>query len=221
MNLASSLFSATWHVVMLVLTVAVLAATVRRAPWRRLLDSSQLNLLLGFAVGLTLIWSLKAGVKPGLALHMLGAMAATLALGPWLAIVALGLALSGITLNGTVEWSAWAINFMLMVAWPVLVAFAVLRFVERWLPANFFIFIFVISFAGAALTVALQGVVASAALVLAGAYSAEFLLSDYLPFFLLLGFAEAWISGALITLLVVYRPDWVAMFDDHRYLANK
>lgn len=221
MNLASSLFSATWHVLMLVLAVAVLAATVRRAPWRRLLDSSQLNLLLGFAVGLTLIWSLKAGVKPGLALHMLGAMAATLALGPWLAIVALGLALSGITLNGTVEWSAWAINFMLMVAWPVLVAFAVLRFVERWLPPNFFIFIFVISFAGAALTVALQGVLASAALVLAGAYSAEFLLSDYLPFFLLLGFAEAWISGALITLLVVYRPEWVAMFDDHRYLANK
>lgn len=206
---------------MLVLAVAVIAATVRRAPWRRLQDSSQLNLLLGFAVGLTLVWSLKAGVKPGLTLHMLGAMAATLTLGPWLAVVALALALSGITLNGTVEWSAWPINFILMVAWPVLVAFVILRCIERWLPAHFFIFIFVISFAGAAVTVALQGVVASAALVLAGAYSAEFLLSDYLPFFLLLGFAEAWISGALVTLLVVYRPEWVVMFDDHRYLANK
>lgn len=221
MNLASSLFPANWRVMMFALTAVVAVMTVRQAPWRRLLDSSQLNLLLGLAVGLTLMWSLKAGVKPGLTLHMLGAMAATLTLGPWLALVALALALTGITLNGAVEWSAWPINFVLMAAWPVLVAYGILRLIERLLPAHFFIFIFVVSFAGAALTVILQGVVASAALVLAGAYSAEFLLSDYLPFFLLLGFAEAWISGALVTLLVVYRPQWVSSFDDSRYLINK
>ena len=58
-------------------------------------------------------------------------------------------------------------------------------------------------------------------LALSGAYSAEFLWSEYLPFFLLLGFSEAWISGAVITLMVVYRPDWVAAFDDRRYLLDK
>ena len=90
MNLASSLFPATWHWIMLVLSIFIVSRLVRRAPWRRLLDSSQLNLLLGFAVGLTLLWSLRAGVKPGLSLHMLGAMAATLTLGPWLGLLALG-----------------------------------------------------------------------------------------------------------------------------------
>ena len=30
-----------------------------------------------------------------------------------------------------------------------------------------------------------------------------------------------WISGAVITLMVVYRPDWVAAFDDRRYLIGK
>ena len=94
MNLASALFPATWHWIMLVLSVLIVSRVVQRAPWRRLLDSSQLNLLLGFAVGLTLLWSLRAGVKPGLSLHMLGAMAATLTLGPWLALVALGLLLA-------------------------------------------------------------------------------------------------------------------------------
>lgn len=221
MNLASSLFPANWHATMLVLTVLIGALTVRRAPWTRLLESSQLNLLLGFVVCLTLIWSLKAGVKPGLTLHMLGAMAATLTMGPWLALVALALALTGITLNGAVEWTAWPINFIFMAAWPVCVATLILRTIERVLPAHFFIFIFVISFAGAAVTVGLQGVLVSAAMVLAGAYPAEFLLTEYLPFFLLLGFAEAWLSGALVTVLVVYRPQWVAMFDDQRYLANK
>ena len=50
MNLASSLFPAAWHGVMLVLSLAVAWQTLRRAPWRRLLVRSQLNLLLGFAV---------------------------------------------------------------------------------------------------------------------------------------------------------------------------
>lgn len=221
MNLASSLFPATWHVVMLALTAFVFWQMIRRAPWQRLLDASQLNLLLGFAVALTLMWSLRAGIKPGLSLHLLGAMAATLTLGPWLALLALGCALTGITLNGAIDWLAWPINFVLMAAVPVALATAIQRGIERWLPAHFFIFIFVMSFAGAALTVMLQGVIASGAMVAAGAYTVDFLLSDYLPFFLLLGFSEAWLSGAIVTVLVVYRPEWVAGFDDERYLLNK
>ncbi len=221
MNLPASLFSTSWHLVMLALSAGILLRVARRAPWARLQDGSQLNLLLGFAIGLMLVWSLKAGVKPGLNLHMLGAMAAALSLGPQLAVVSLALALTGITLNGAIEWQAWPVNFVLMVALPVFVASGIHRLVARWLPAHFFVFIFVTGFAGAALTVMTQGMVSSAAMALAGAYSAEFLLSDYLPYFLLLGFSEAWISGAVVTVLVVYRPDWVAAFDDRRYLLNK
>ena len=206
---------------MLFIGAATFLATLRRAPWGRLREPAQLNLLLGFAVGLMLIWSMRAGVKPGLNLHMLGAMAATLALGPWFAVLALALTMSGLMLNGVIEWTDWPINFVLMVMLPIGFAHAFQRAVERWLPAHFFIFVFVIGFAGAALTVMLQGLVASAALVFAGAYSAGFLLTEYLPFFLLLGFSEAWISGAVITLMVVYRPGWVAAFDDRRYLLDK
>ncbi len=221
MNLAYGLFPATWHWAMLALAVPLLYQALLRAPWVRLKDGSQLNLLLGFVVCLMLAWSLKAGVKPGLSLHMLGAMAATLTLGPRLAIVAMALALTGITLNGAIEWQAWPINFMLMVFVPVLAATLIHRLVERRLPTHFFVFIFVTSFFGSGLTVMLQGLVASSAMVLAGAYSAEFLFSDYLPYFMLLSFAEGWIGGAVITLMVVYRPEWVAAFDDRRYLSNK
>ncbi|MDY0072978.1 MAG: energy-coupling factor ABC transporter permease [Thauera sp.] len=221
MNLASSLFSAPWHGLMLVLTLASLFLLWRRAPWRRLLDSAQLNLLLGFIVGLSLLWSMHIAVRPGLSLHLLGAMAACLTLGPWLGMLALAGALSAITLNGTLELTAWPVNFVLMAVVPTSFAYGIQQLIERWLPAHFFIYIFVISFAGAALTAMLQGVVVSAVLVAAGAYPADFLLNDYLPYFFLLGFSEAWLSGALVTLLVVYRPDWVASFDDRRYLLNK
>ena len=221
MNLPAALFSTAWHVFALVLVVLVIYQILLRAPWQRLKTPTQLNLLLGFAVGLTLAWSMRAGVKPGLSLHLLGAMAATMTLGPRLALVALGLALTGITLNGAIEWQAWPINFVLMALVPVVLAEWMRKLVERRLPAHFFVFIFVVGFAGSALTIMLQGLFASLALVVAGAYPLDFLLSDYLPYFLLLGFSEGWLSGALITVMVIYRPEWVAAFDDRRYLMNK
>ncbi|THF55855.1 energy-coupling factor ABC transporter permease [Pseudothauera rhizosphaerae] len=221
MNLSAELFSAGWHWFALVLSAAVGWLVWRTAPWKRLGSGTQSNLLLGFAVGLMLMWSLKAGVKPGLNLHLMGAMAATLALGPQLAIVTLGLALTGIAFNGAIEWQAWPINFLLMVVVPVVLAHRIHRLIERFLPAHFFVFVFVAGFFGAALTVMLQGLVASGVMVMAGAYEAAFLASDYLPYFLLLGFSEGWISGGVITLMVVYRPEWVAAFDDRRYLAGK
>lgn len=221
MNLPAALFSTAWHVFALVLVVLVIYQILLRAPWQRLKTPTQLNLLLGFAVGLTLAWSMRAGVKPGLSLHLLGAMAATLTLGPRLALVALGLALTGVTLNGAIEWQAWPINFVLMALVPVVLAEWMRKLVDRRLPAHFFVFIFVVGFAGSALTIMLQGLFASLALVVAGAYPLDFLLSDYLPYFLLLGFSEGWLSGALITVMVIYRPEWVAAFDDRRYLLNK
>jgi uncharacterized membrane protein len=56
---------------------------------------------------------------------------------------------------------------------------------------------------------------------LAGVYPADMLFSDYLPAYILLGFAEAWLNGAAITMMVVYYPHWVGSFDDSRYLKNK
>lgn len=221
MDIPASLIPASWLWASLAITLAVIYRLVDQVPWARLTAPTQQNLLLGFVVGLILLWSLKAGVKPGLNLHLLGAMAATLALGPGLATVALGLALAGITLNGSLGWQVWPLNFLLMAVIPVQIARLWLACVERYLPAHFFVFIFVVAFIGSAATVMLQGVVAAAVLAAGGAYSVSFLASDYLPYLMLLGFSEAWLSGAAITVLVVYRPDWVAAFDDRRYLIDK
>ena len=221
MNFAPDLFSLAWHISAVIVGVGVAVWVVRTAPWPRLRDGHQLNALLGAAVILTLLWSLNAGVYPGLNLHLLGAMATTLIFGPQLALVVMALALGGVTLNGSTEWSAYPINLVAMAVVPVAVSAAYSRIVGRWLPKHFFVYIFVNAFIGAALIVLIQGCVASLGLAAAGAYPVDLLLSDYLPFFLLLGFAEAWLSGMTLTLLVVYCPEWVASFDDRSYLMNK
>jgi uncharacterized membrane protein len=198
---------------------------LRTATWRRLADSGQLNVWLGTIVLLVLAWSMNAGVKPGLNLHLLGATVFTLMFGRRLAIIGLSLVLAGVTLNGELlgreGWLAYGLNALVLALFPVLMADAIRRGVLRWLPGNFFVYVFVTAFFGAAATVMATGLLASALMWLAAVYPAPTLLDDYLPYYFLLGFAEAWLNGALITVMVVYVPHWVGSFDDRHYLLHK
>lgn len=204
-----------------VIWLPLFARSVLRAPWRRLGDSEQLNVWLGMVVLLTLLWSLKAGVQPGLALHLLGATVFTLSFGPALAFIGLSLVTAGIALNGAAGVFAYAANALLLAGCGVAISQALYRLLAGLLPRHFFVYIFVNGFLGAALTVLGIGLIASVLLAVAGAYEWDYLVSEYLPYYLLLAFAEAWLSGTVMTLLVLYRPQWVVTFDDSHYLAGK
>lgn len=222
MNLASHLFPGAWLWFAAALAGGLLLRSVRLAPWQRLRgDSAQLDVWLGMVVALMVLWQINAGVKAGLNLHLVGAAAATLMFGPHLALLAMAAVLAASTFNGDVSWQAFGLNLLVMCAPPVLLAQRLRRLVEKYLPANYFIYIFVLAFAGSGLGVIAVGLLATGVLGLAGAYPLALLLEEYLPFFLLLAFSEAWLTGMTMTLMVIYRPGWVASFDDARYLARK
>ncbi len=221
MNFPEGLFSDGWSFGAFLPVAIVWLWCVRTAPWRRLADTTQLHVWLGSIVVLMLIWSMKAGVKPGLDLHLLGATALTLMFGRQLAILGLSVVMAAVTLNGAAGWAPYALNILVTAVFPCLAAHALLRIVERYLPANFFCYIFCAAFFGAAIAVVSTGWLASLVLWLAGVYTAEMLVNDYLPYYTLLGFAEAWLNGAAITLMVIYYPDWVGSFDDRRYFFKR
>jgi uncharacterized membrane protein len=220
MNLPDDLLAGAWTVAAWLLFVPLFAVTLRQAPWRRLADTMQLNVWLGAIVALTLLWSLKAGIRPGLSLHLLGASVMVLAFGFRLAFIGLCIVLAAITLNGDAGWLGYAANALLMGGVSTAAAHLVLRFNERFLPPQIFVYIFANGFFGAALSIAATGMAASLLLAVAGVYSVDYLFGEYLPYVLLLGFSEAWLSGMIVTLFVIYRPDWVASFEDSRYLRD-
>ncbi len=157
MNLPNGLLPAGWTLPAWLPFAAFAFLAARRAPWRLLADSTRLNAFLALIVTLILLWHLQAGVKPGLALHLLGATVFTLCFGWALAFLGLCLVLAAVTLNGAAGWQAFAVNALLLAGVGVTVSQAAHWLVDRLLPSHLFVFIFCKGFFTSALAVIAVG----------------------------------------------------------------
>jgi uncharacterized membrane protein len=220
MNIVSSSIPAHWHWFFWLLCVLLAGLVVRRGNWPMLRDQRNLNIFLGASVAVLSLWLIKTGIKPGLNFHLIGATALTLMFRPLFAIFGLALVIAAITLwHG--EYAAFAPNLLMMGVVPVAVSWGIYRYVDGHLPNHLFIYIFLNAFFGAAVAISAVGLVSTGFAALSGAYSLHYLLDQYLPYYLLMAWAEAFTTGMTITLMVVYRPEWVATFDDKRYIEGK
>lgn len=116
------------------------------------------------------------------------------------------------------DWTGAGATWLLAAWVPVAVADALRRAADRWAPRNVFTFIFLAGFLAPGAAYVATVAVASAAHAAAGTAPWERLAEGFLPFGLLLGWGEAFLSGVLTAIFVVYEPRWMATFDDARYL---
>ncbi|MCU0843178.1 MAG: energy-coupling factor ABC transporter permease, partial [Thiobacillaceae bacterium] len=138
---------------------------------------------------------------------------------PAFALLAIALVTGAITLwEG--QYNAFPANLLIMGGVPVAVSWAIYRLVDGRLPNHMFIYIFLNAFFGAALAILAVGLASTGFAWAVGAYDLDYLLAEYLPFYLLMAWSEAFATGMVVTLLVVYKPQWVATFDDRRYLQR-
>jgi len=197
----------------------VLGFAATRVRWRQL-DAAACNAWMGAVVLLLGLWLMKGGLKPGLSFHLLGATVLTLLMGPWLALLAMALLLLALVAGGHGDVLALGLNWLLTAALPVALSSLLLQLARRHLPAQLFVYVFLNAFVAGGLSLFLSGAAGMLALGLGGAYAADYLLEEALPFYFLLSWSEAFISGLVIAILIVYRPQWVASFDDAAYLGR-
>lgn len=220
MNMISSNIPAQWLWLLWLSGALIAGLVVWRARWRMLADQRNLNIFLGATVAVLALWLIKTGIKPGLNFHLLGATALTLMFRPMFALFGLSLVIAILTFwHG--EYIAFAPNLLIMGVVPVAVSWAIYHFVDRRLPNHFFIYVFVNAFFGAAVAISVVGFASTGFVALSGVYPLDYLLEEYLPYYLLMAWSEAFLTGMIVTLMVVYKPEWVATFDDKRYLEGK
>jgi len=193
---------------------------IKQERWPTL-SQAQMTSWLCCSVILLLTWQLKAQIHAGLAFHILGGTALTLIAGSYRALLSLAVLLAIDLGFGHGDIASWGLSFWLIGVLPVLTTQLILRFARRYFSPNFFVYIFVNCFAAGAVTMWIFGLVNCSLLFLVTAYSAQFLFEEMLPIYFLMGWPEAFMTGLNLTLLVVWRPEWVHSFNDRVYLQKR
>lgn len=198
--------------------VVLLARAARRAPWRLLADGFRLHGWIGAAFAIALAWVLSARLPEGLALHLLATPLVALMFGRDLAAMAAAPAVVAVLVWRGGDWSGAGATWLLAAWLPITVVDALRRGADRWLPRNIFTFIFLAGFFAPGAAYAITVAVATAAHAAAGTAPWSSLAEGFLPFGLMLSWGEAFLTGLLTAIFVVYEPRWMATFDDARYL---
>lgn len=219
-DLPEGLVGTPWLLLGYLLYLPLLLAALVRAPWWRLRDAEGQHLLLGATVIALLLWSIRAGVTPGLNFHLLGASLLTLMLGWEFAFIVLSLALLGITAYGQAGWGPYALNALVSVAVPVLASYRIFLVVDRRFP-NFFAYVLICGFFGSGIALAAGGAGSVLLLWASGAYTLDYLMDNYVVYLPLLMFPEGFLNGGLAAILVGFKPHWVRTFRDERYINGK
>jgi len=208
------------YVVAWLMLAPLLAWALLRGAWSRLGVNEQSHVFLGALVAISLLWTIGGRVGPVVHFHLLGATILYLMFGLPLAIVGMTLVAAATNVAGGGDWMAVAGRALVAGVLPVLVSHLVLRAAEARLPANFFVYIFVAGFLGGAVAMLGAAVAVAGAIDLAQPAGAS--LGDaWTATALMLAFAEATLTGMLITLFVVYKPAWVGTFRDETYLKRR
>ncbi len=220
MNLPDSLLPVGWLWAGHLLYLGVLLRAVQTAPWARLKDSHLQSVFFGSCVALLVLWSIEGGIRPGLHFHFLGVTALTLMFGWQFAVLAVSAVVLGLNINGNSGWEALSWNVLLMGALPAMLSNLALWAGRRWLPPNFFVYV-LSAFLGAAVALAVSSFAVVGILSAAGLYTLELVMGEALTVLPLMIFPEGLLNGMAITLMITYRPQWVATFDDKRYLDGR
>lgn len=218
MGMTENLLSTGQWLVTAVLFLVILLAAVRTVDWRAFRNDNALqHSFFGAAVALGFLWQLRAGISPGLAIHIFGITVITLMLGWALAVFSGLLALVITVITGREPVMMFAVNGLVTVMVPALVSHAIMVWERRRNFRNFFAYIFFCGFFGAGLAVAAAGVVMCLMLWSGGVYTFDELIHEYVRYLPLIMLPEGFVNGTFVTGLMVFHPDRLTTLDQRRY----
>lgn len=197
------------------LAVVLVLLAVWRAPWRaiRAVPRRQ-HALFAAVVVLSLLWSFRYEVLPGLHAHPLLLMTCTLMFGWSLSLLAGGLALLLVVAVGAQPWQALPLDWLLTVVLPSSLCFGLMRVLYRLRLRSIFFYLLGLGFFGTIIvTFVACGLIA---LFLQVTQSPWFMdqLWERSAFVVPLLYSEGFLNGLLVTVITVYAPDLVKTFDE-------
>lgn len=204
------------------ISLGILSLTVRTISLANFTqDKKKQHLVLGSAVSIFALWLFRVGITAGLEVHFLWLTSLTLVLGWRWAIISGFLAMigSGVAMGDPI--SQMGVHALLGVFLPISVSYLVYSLSFHKLPRHFFVYVFICAFLTGAVVIAVKMFALGGYYFADQLYSWETVRDNYLMLIPLLLFSEGMLNGMTITLLIIYRPQWVYTFYDKFYLQDK
>ena len=218
MGMTENLLSTSQWIITLLLFLVILVRAVRSIDWPALRkDNALQHSFFGAAVVLGFVWQLRAGISPGLAIHIFGITVITLMLGWALAVLAGLLALVITVITGREPLIMFAAIGLITVMVPSIVSHGIMLWERRRDFRNVFAYIFFCGFFGAGISVAAAGGVMCLMLWSSGVYTFDQLVHEYIRYLPLFMIPEGFVNGTFVTGLMVFHPDRLTTLDQRRY----
>jgi len=167
---------------------------------------------------LALLWQTDATVLDALSIHFLALTSLVLVFGLRLSALLFVLVITLQWLMSELAFEHWL--WTLACGWLVLALnYLVYLLCFHYLQRHLFVYLFVGAFLNSALGLVLYMLMQAWAQ--ADLYSSEQLYQAYLIFIPLAALPEALLNGMAMTLLVIYKPEWVYTFYQRIYLSGK
>jgi len=213
---------------LVILSLAALAWALSRQPWQLLRRNALQNAWLGAMVLVALLWTLRATLVGGLVIQLLGATLMVTLFGLPLALLSL-FVVDLVSLFGLeylaghgwalFDWTSLWVRYVWLALLPALISAGLQGVMRRVLPRHPFIFILGHGYFTAGLA-AMGAGAAEAAWRYWMAPGLPFSTADTLAAIVILAFGEAFLTGMLVAIFVVYKPQWVVTFSDEEYLRD-
>lgn len=199
---------------MIYLALAILYLLILDRPTFQLLKLPLVQHLFGAALCLLMVlWKLKGQLPDSPPVHFLGVTTLVIVLGLRLSLLLVPLALLipppvlALVNNTQISIDELQLWQWLAVAVAVIQSYLVLLASQKWLPRQLFVVIFVGGFFNSILSSVTYLLLQALGYSWLG--TASNLTSDYLLITPLLAFPEGLLNGMALTMLLVYRPEWL------------
>lgn len=202
--------------------LGLLIGVSRHINFKQLVENKrQQHLVFGAAASVFFLWLFRAGIFDGLDVHFLWLSALTLTLGFRWAMLAAVLPLLGETIAGKESWEMLGVNGLLGVAAPIAITYSIYSFTFHKLPKHLFVYVFLCAFLPGAAMIAMKMALLSGYYYVEGTYPWNVIFDNYLVLTPLMLFPEGLLNGMTMTLLIIYKPEWVYTFHDKFYIDKK
>lgn len=211
----------------LALTFFSLSVYFGKKGLKTLIDNNQLPLIILSIFGLIIAWNFRAFMSKssaeamvGLSFHFFGASLLVVMFGLWEAIALLFITSLFAVLLVTADIQETATHFLQVGVLPAFISACIISIINRNLPKHLFVFILGRGYVAGLASTLISGLLI--ATYYAFTNDTPFGGKDPAGWFvglLVLSFTEGSLSGMLIAIFTIYKPQWVSTYSSKSYMG--